>query len=65
MTTTRHTIRRTDSQRLEREVTAYLAAVDAFREEGCEPSWSRERHLAHWWLEGSDHHGSGHGLTAA
>jgi hypothetical protein len=33
---------RTDVQALLREVTRYLAAVDAFRAEGCEPSWQGE-----------------------
>jgi hypothetical protein len=29
--------------RLAREVARYLAAVDAFRREGCEPVWRSER----------------------
>jgi hypothetical protein len=29
----------TDSQALMREITCYLAVVDAFREELCEPTW--------------------------
>ena len=31
-----------DSDELLDEVARYLAAVDAFRAEGCEPSWRRE-----------------------
>jgi hypothetical protein len=33
---------RTDVQLLLREASRYLAAVDAFRAEGCEPSWQSE-----------------------
>ena len=31
-----------DSEALIREITRYLAAVDAFRSERCEPSWRPE-----------------------
>jgi hypothetical protein len=31
-----------DSEALIREITRYLAAVDAFRSEQCEPSWRPE-----------------------
>jgi hypothetical protein len=34
-----------DAEELLREIERYLAAVDAFREAGCEPSWRRERRL--------------------
>jgi hypothetical protein len=32
----------TDAQLLVREAIRYLAAVEAFRAEGCEPSWQGE-----------------------
>lgn len=34
-----------DMEALVIEIERYLAAVDAFREAGCEPRWRRERRL--------------------
>jgi hypothetical protein len=31
-----------DIDELMREIERYLAAIEAFREEGCEPRWARE-----------------------
>jgi hypothetical protein len=32
------------------EIERYLAAVDAFRREGCEPTWATDRSFPEWWL---------------
>jgi hypothetical protein len=39
---TTETLTRRDVQRLIGEARRYLAAVDVFRSEGCEPAWRRE-----------------------
>lgn len=36
-----------DIETLVTEIERYLAAVDAFREAGCEPRWRRERRPVH------------------
>ena len=32
------------------EIERYLAAVDAFRAEGVEPTWASDEAVADWWL---------------
>lgn len=37
-------------EQLLEEIERYLAAIDAFRAEGAEPTWAEDEALPEWWL---------------
>lgn len=48
-TETAYEIRQEDVDDLMGEVERYLAAVERFRAEGCEPVWADDDALGDWW----------------